>query len=110
MIETVPLSLQVPYKLAPLIWRRLYDNARNIYTRDGRGSASPVKTGRGTAGRFSLTGVHPPASGRWWSTDCLSYIVDGGILTSILIAAIVAAYANIWARYHSTPPLKGNRA
>ena len=94
---------QVPYKLAPLIWRRLYDNARASYT--GRGSASPIRIGGGTAGRFSLTGVRLPASGRWWTTDCLSYIVDGGILTSILIAAFVAAYANILARYHSTNPL-----
>ena len=97
------LFFQVPYKLAPLIWRRLYDNARASYT--GRGSASPIRIGGGTAGRFSLTGVRLPASGRWWTTDILSYIVDGGILTSILIAALVAAYANILARYHSTNPL-----
>ena len=97
---------KVPYKLAPLIWRRLYDNDRARYT--GRGSASPVKTGGGTAGRFSLTGKRlQTAPGRWWTTECLSYIFDGGILTSILIAVVVAAYANILARCHSTSPIKG---
>ena len=91
--------------MAPLIWRRLYDNDRARYT----GSASPVKTGGGTTGRFSLTGIRlPSTSGRWWATVCLSYIVDGGILTSILIAAMVAAYANILARCHSTSPIKGD--
>jgi hypothetical protein len=101
------ISLQVPYKLAPLIWRRLYDNDRARYT----GSASPVKTGGGTAGRFSLTGLRlPSTSGRWWwPTVCLSQIVDGGILTSILIAVMVAAYANILARCHSTSPIKGDQ-
>ena len=101
------MFLQVPYKLAPLIWRRLYDNDRARYT--GRGSASPIIFGGGTSGRFSLTGVRLPTSGRRWTTECLSYIVDGGILTSILIAVMVAAYANILARYHSTSPLKGNQ-
>ena len=91
--------------MAPLIWRRLYDNDRARYT--GRGSASPVIFGGGTSGRFSLTGVRLQASDRWWTTLCFSYIVDGGILTSILIAALVAAYANILARYHSTTPLQG---
>ena len=99
------LSLQVPYKLAPLIWRRLYDNDRARYT----GSASPVKTAGGTPGRFTLTGVRLPTSGRWWTTDCLLHIVDGGILTSILIAAVVAAYANILARCHNSNPIKGDQ-
>ena len=96
--------MQVPYKLAPLIWRRLYDNDRARYT----GSASPVKTGGGTTGRFSLTGVRLPSTS-WWASVCLSQIVDGGILTSILIAAMVAAYANILARCHSTSPIKGDQ-
>ena len=99
------LSSQVPYKLAPLIWRRLYDNDRARYT----GSASPVKTAGGTPGRFALTGVRLPTSGRWWTFDILLRIVDGGILTSILIAAGVAAYANILARFHSIIPLKGDQ-
>ena len=103
------IPLQVPYKLAPLIWRRLYDNSRALWTSTGKGSASPVKTGGGTAGRFSLTAVHLLASGRWLTTDYLSFIVDGGIFTSILIAALVAAYANILTRYHYTTPIKGNK-
>ena len=91
--------------MAPLIWRRLYDNDRAAYT----GRSFAIKTGGGATGRFSLTGKRLPTSGKlWWAREVLSHILGGGILTSILIAVMVAAYANILKQYHSASPIKGN--